>query len=332
MRFSTVLRALAVVVALLVGVLAAAVSFGGPTALPPMASINNPFAAVDSSGLPPLLRYKARDGAALAYRRYVPSGGEPQGSVVLVHGSSASSNSMHVLAQTFAKAGYEAYALDIRGHGASGVKGKIGYIGQLEDDVESFAGAVTMKKPATLVGFSSGGGFVLRFAGSARQNEFQSYLLLSPFLSPDAPNFRPGSGGWASVGIPRIVALMMLNRIGVRSFNDLPVVSFALSEDARAFLTPEYSFSLAANFQPWSDYEANIRAAHQPVAVVAGADDEAFRTDKLEGIFRKQDQAWPVTLLPGIGHIPLTLDPGAVAAAVKAVTILQGRQAASGRG
>ncbi|MEO6030864.1 MAG: alpha/beta hydrolase, partial [Burkholderiaceae bacterium] len=227
--------------------------------------------------------------------------------------------SMHVLAKAFAAAGYAAYALDIRGHGASGPKGKIGYVGQLEDDLDAFTRAVSLPKPSTLAGFSSGGGFVLRFAGSARQDQFQSYLLLSPFLSQNAPNYRPDSGGWVSVGVPRIIALSVLNLAGIRVFNDMSVTSFALNEEAKSFLTPEYSFALAANFRPQSDYEANIRAVHQPCAVVAGTADEAFHTDRLEGIFRKQGKNWPVTLVPGVGHIPLTLEPGAVNAAVEAV-------------
>ena len=299
--------------------LAAALAFGGPTSPPTMASIGKPFATVDFSEMPPLSRYTAGDGVALAYRYYKPAGGVRRGSVVLIHGSSASSNSMHMLARAFASAGYDAYALDIRGHGASGVKGTIDYVGQLEDDLEAFVNTVRPARPATLAGFSSGGGFVLRVAGSRRQDAFQNYLLLSPFLSLDAPNARPGSGGWVNVGLPRIVAITMLDRLGIRAFNDLPVISFGLSEAAKTVLTPTYSFSLATNFGPERDYAANIRAVHQPVAVVAGASDEAFVTDKLEGIFRGQGQAWPVTLLPGIGHIALTLDSGAVDAAVNAV-------------
>lgn len=299
--------------------LVAAIAFGGPTAPPVMASIANPFDTVDFSGLPPLLRYTAGDGAALAYRHYGPASGAVKGSVVLVHGSSANSNSMHLLARAFAGAGYDAYALDMRGHGASGTKGRIDYIGQLEDDLSAFAGAVLLTKPATLVGFSSGGGFVLRVAGSPRQDAFQNYLLLSPFLSVDAPNARPGGGGWVNVGLPRIIALTILNQLGIRAFQELPVTSFALREEAKKSLTPTYSFSLVANFGPQRDYEANIRAVHQPVAVVAGTADEVFMTDKLAAIFRKQGQPWPVTLLPGIGHIALTLDPGAVKAAIKAV-------------
>jgi non-heme chloroperoxidase len=319
MRLATVLKISFLLVLCLISLLIVAIVFGGPKSQAPMASINDPFKGADFSSLPPLLRYKAEDGTALAYRHYAHASGNPKGSVVLVHGSSASSNSMHILAKAFAGAGYEAYALDIRGHGASGVKGTIDYIGQLEDDLATFVRTVSLIKPATLAGFSSGGGFVLRFAGSQRQDAFQNYLLLSPFLSPEAPNYRPGSGGWVNVGIPRVIGLTVLNRLGIRAFGGLPVANFALSEEAKTFLTPTYSFALAANFQPQRDYEANIRAVHLPVAVVAGANDEVFQTNKLEGIFRKQGQPWSVTLLPGIGHIPLTLDAGATSAAVKAV-------------
>ena len=230
---------------------------------------------------------------------------------------------MHVLAKAFSEAGYAAYALDMRGHGASGTKGKIAYVGQLEDDLESFVKAVPLARPSTLVGFSSGGGFVLRFAGSPRQDDFQSYLLLSPYLSQNAPNYRPASGGWVNVGVPRVIAIALLNVVGIRVFNDLPVTSFALNDEAKAFLTPEYSFTLAANFQPQRDYEANIKAVHQPVAILAGTTDEVFNTDQLESTFCKLGKNWPVTLLQGVGHIALTVEPTAVGAAVTAVQRLR---------
>lgn len=239
--------------------------------------------------------------------------------MVLIHGSSGSSNSMHPMAGAFAAAGYHAYALDIRGHGASGTKGRIDHVGQLEDDLAAFMLAVKPAGPVTLVGFSSGGGFALRFAGSARQKLFANYLLLSPFLSPDAPTQRPGSGGWVSVGVPRLVAIAALNRLGVSAFNELPVTRFALSPEAKALLTPSYSFALALNFGPLRDYRANIRAAMQPMALLAGRDDEAFHADRFAEVFEREARDVPVTLLPGIGHIPLTLDTRALQAAVAAV-------------
>ncbi|MEN9533292.1 MAG: hypothetical protein RIQ83_2516 [Pseudomonadota bacterium] len=299
--------------------LVAALLFGGPSPAPEMASINDPFKTLDWSGMPSPARYKARDGAKLAYRHYAPAGKDVRGSVVLVHGSSANGQSMHKMASAFAQAGYDAYALDIRGHGASGQRGTIAYIGQLEDDLEDFAAAVAPSKPATLAGFSSGGGFVLRVAGGSRQTLFDNYLLLSPYLGPTAANYRPNSGGWVSVGIPRLIALSILNGFHVSALNHLTVLNFALNDEAKALLTPSYSFNLAANFQPERDYQQNLRNVQRPCAVIAGTDDEAFKTDQLEPELRALGIPWPVTLVPGISHIPLTLDSHALAAAVQAV-------------
>ena len=267
MKLISIVKTSSLVGAILIGILTAAIYFGGPNPPTPMVSTNNPFKAVDFSDLPALQRFTAKDGAQLAYRYYSPKR-NASGSVVLVHGSSSSGTSMHVLAKAFATGGFAVYALDIRGHGASGTKGKINYIGQLEDDLDSFVHAVSLPRPSTLVGFSAGGGFALRFAGSAKQDAFQSYLFLSPYLSPNAPNYRRGSGGWVSVGIPRIIAISFMNRLGIHACNDMPVVSFALGDEAKAFMTPEYSFALAANFQPQRDYEEDIKSAHQPCAVL----------------------------------------------------------------
>src|SRR5947208_631208 len=94
-----VFPAFAVTAAVLVGAFAVAIGFGGPKPPPPMASINNPFKSVDFSDLPLLLHFTAVDGASLAYRYYSPTSATAKGSIVLVHGSSASSNSMHLLAK-----------------------------------------------------------------------------------------------------------------------------------------------------------------------------------------------------------------------------------------
>ena len=128
---------------------------------------------------------------------------------------------------------------------------------------------------------------MLRFAGSSRQALFSNYLLLSPFISQDAATSRPGSGGWVSVGVPRIIAISLLNGLGVHAFNDLPVMPFALTEANAKFLTPEYSFALAQNFRPERDYQANIRAVRQPLRVLVGQNDEVFFADKIASVSRK---------------------------------------------
>lgn len=302
-----------------------ALVFGGPTQPAPMPSINDPLKSIDYSDMPGVKCFVARDGTQLGFREYSHDTGERKGSVVLIHGSSASSNSMHLMAKEFAQAGYVTYSLDIRGHGQSGVKGQIAYIGQLENDLEDFTKFAKPSGKRTLVGFSSGGGFALRFAGSAGQKLFDNYLLLSPFIHQDAPTSRPGIGGWVSVGLPRIIALTVLNQFGITVFNGLPVTTFALNEEARKLLTPQNSFSLSQNFRPRPDYRSDISAVGQPLEILAGEDDEAFHAEHFAAVFRDAGNAVPVTLIPDIGHIGLILSPISFGAAISAVGRLAAR-------
>jgi len=309
-----------VVVTVLLAAIGLTIALGGPgEAPPPMSSIGDPFKKVDFSDLPELSYFTARDGAKLAFRAYPNAGDAVKGSVVLVHGSSASSSSMHLMAKGFAAAGYAAYALDVRGHGKSGRKGHIDYIGQLEDDMEDFVYSIKLAQPSTLAGFSSGGGFVLRFAGSPRQELFSNYLLLSPWISQDAVTLRPGNGGWATVGVPRIIAIAVLNGFRVHVFDDLPVVRFAVAESDKDLLTPQYSFALAQNFRPERDYQANIRAVRQPLRVLVGQNDDVSYADRFAAVFKTAGKDVPVTVLPGIDHISLTLEPAAIQAAIATI-------------
>jgi pimeloyl-ACP methyl ester carboxylesterase len=298
-----------------------AVVFGGPTAVAAMDSINSPFKNVDYSALPSVQRYKARDGAALAYRHYManpaPKEAFKNRRIVLIHGSSASSVSMHTMAQVLSKAGYVVDALDMRGHGDSGVRGHIAYIGQLEDDVADFMHAVPYTGPDSLLGFSAGGGFVLRFSASAQAALFDRYVLLSPFLI-QAPTNRPNSGGWASVGIPRIVALTILNKFGITRWNDLSVTQFALNDEAKKFLTASYSYALATNFGAHLDYALDIAKSPKNLKLIVGADDELMFPARYADEFAKAGKVTTITIVPNAGHIGITLNPPALAAVVTA--------------
>ena len=116
---------------------------------------------------------------------------------------------MHALAEALRAAGVTAYVLDIRGHGGSGQRGDIDYIGQLDDDLSDF---VTQLGPArrgetrTLVGFSAGAGFTIRFAGGRYGELFDRYVFLAPIF-PGAPTLRQNAGGWTNIALPRIIAI-----------------------------------------------------------------------------------------------------------------------------
>src|ERR1700726_4885858 len=219
--------------------------------LPELTSVSQTARAVDRSTMPPLERFSARDGTELAYRHYPARGVASEKIAILVHGSSGSSTSVHALADALAARGVETYAPDVRGHGGSGTRGDIAYIGQLENDLEDLVAVVrktSPKKPLTLLGHSAGGGFALRVASSPIQNLFVRTVLLAPYLGYDAPTNQPNSGGWASADIPRVLGLMVLRKIGIDCCEALPTLAFAVPPNSEDRLVPAYSDRLTRNF------------------------------------------------------------------------------------
>ena len=186
-----------------VGALGGVLAFDAPVKPPPLASISSPFAGVDFSDLPAVQTYSARDDAKLGYRTYTGGGTQV---VVLIHGSSDSGAGMHPLAKALRDAGATVYVPVLRGHGVSGRVGDIAYIGQLEDDLADFAATVRPLHPNasfSLIGFSSGGGFVLRVIGAPDQRLFDRFIMISPALPAGradhpAKHRRLGLGGEAA--------------------------------------------------------------------------------------------------------------------------------------
>src|SRR5215468_10621618 len=211
--------------------------------LPELQSISQARATVDLSSLPAIERFQGRDGTWLGFRYYVAKG-TPSGRVaIVIHGSSGSSGgTIHALSQ--AARGVETYALDMRGHGVSGTRGDIGYVGQLEDDLADFVAVLRKTVPSaplTLLGHSAGGGFALRVAGSPIQNLFERTILLAPYLGYDAPSTRGQSGGWASADIPRLIGLSVLHGMGIACCEALPVLALAVPPNSEKTLVGTYT-------------------------------------------------------------------------------------------
>ena len=272
--------------------------------------------AGDREGIPPMLTFQARDGSRLAYRRYAPQGPMASRVAVLVHGSSGSSLAVHPLAKALAARGVESFVPDIRGHGSSGTRGDIGYIGQLEDDMADLVGLIRTtipSAPLTLVGHSSGGAFALRVAGSPIQNLFTRTVLLSPYLGTKAASSRENAGGWASPNIPRIIALSVLHNAGITCCEQLPVIAFAVPPNTTRILTSEYSFRLLANFGTHRDYRVDLDAAKGPLTLIAGANDELMFAGKYEETVRRSPTAnIDVRILDNTNHMDVVSTAAAV--------------------
>jgi pimeloyl-ACP methyl ester carboxylesterase len=308
----------AAIVVFVIGALTWVLAFDAPAKPTPLASISNPFAHVDFRDLPPVQTYAARDGVRLGYRAYEGAGDQV---IVMIHGSSDSGSGMHALAKAMRDAGASVYVPAVRGHDGSPRQGDIDYIGQLEDDLADMVTMLRVKHPQagfSLIGFSAGAGFVLRVIGGADEKLFDRFIMISPALPPRSPVHRPGFGGWATVSVPRIVVLSFLNRAGIDWFGGLPIVAFATKPDIKS-LTSWYSFRLAYDFgPPQDDYKAALPRSHKPVALLVGSNDELFYPDRFAPELQPTRPDLKVTIVPGPGHIGMTVAPAGIAAVIGA--------------
>jgi len=272
--------------------------------------------SVDMSTLPPIERFQARDGTELGFRHYAPAGPATGRGAIVVHGSTGSSGTrIRALSSALAARGVETWAIDIRGHGVSGTRGDIAYVGQLEDDLADFVAVVRKTNPSvplTLIGHSAGGGFALRVAASPIQNLFARTVLLAPYLGYNAPTNRPKSGGWASADIPRFIGLGILRRIGIDCCGSLPVLAFAVPPNSERFQTGIYSDRLMRNFANHPDYRGDFAAVTRPMTIYSGADDELMLADKYADAVRDIAPAIDVKLIDGVNHMGIVSAPKAL--------------------
>jgi len=280
---------------------------------PELRSISETARAVDRSTMPPLSRFAARDGTDLAYRHYPARGAASDKVAILIHGSSGSSVAVHALADALAARGIDTYAPDIRGHGGSGTRGDVAYLGQLEDDMTDLVALIrkTSNEPITLLGHSAGAGFALRIASSEIKDQFARTVLISPYLGYDAPTNRPQSGGWASPDLPRLFALAALHRLGIECCEQFPTLAFAVPPNSANILASTYSYRLMRNFAT-RGYRDDLAAVTRPLTLIAGADDELMLSDKYADAIHAVLPSAEVKLIAGANHMDVVSTAKAV--------------------
>lgn len=272
------------------------------------------FSALQAGDLPPLQPYRARDGAQLGFRRW-DSGREGAPLVVLVHGSGWHGAQFAGLGAALAERGLgDVLAPDLRGHGAAPERrGDVDYIGQFEDDLaDLILDQALPGQQVVMLGHSSGGGLVIRFAGGVRGEGLAGAILLAPFVQYDAPTARPESGGWARVLTRRVIGLTMLNAVGIRAPNALPVIQFrfpaaVLEGPLGHTATRAYSYRLNTGFAPRRDWRADI-AALPPFLLVVGAQDEAFVAEAFAPTFAALTDRGRYEMVGG-GHLGVVDHP-----------------------
>lgn len=265
---------------------------------------------VSENNIPAMETFPARDGEELPYRRWTGAKGAP--AIILVHGSSWHGRQFWELARSLSAKGYDVIIPDMRGHGENPARrGDVDHIGQYEEDTADLIAHLGLRKDGgkvVLGGHSSGGGFVVRFAGGHYGQLADGYILLAPYLGYNAPTVRPKSGGWAHVATRRIIGLSMLNAIGVIQLNHLPVIIFAVPDIVRNgplghTVTEKYSYQLLTSYSPRRDFTADLKAMTQPVLLVAGENDEAFIAELYQPTISAVTASGEYHLLNGESHL-----------------------------
>ncbi|HEY7935958.1 MAG TPA: lysophospholipase [Candidatus Limnocylindrales bacterium] len=132
----------------------------------------------------------ARDGEALALRHW-PVAGEARASLLIIHGLGEHGGRYERAAGIFAGAGFDTWALDLRGFGASG--GRRAYVERLDvwlDDVaDRLAALRDLGPPVVLLGHSMGGLVCLRYAESDRPQP-DLLVVSAPAVAGNVPAWK----------------------------------------------------------------------------------------------------------------------------------------------
>ncbi|UPJ41529.1 alpha/beta fold hydrolase [Bradyrhizobium sp. 40] len=283
---------------------------------PEMRSVSDSAKGIDWSTLPALERFQARDGTWIGFRHYAPIGAVTGRGAIFIHGSSGSSGTVnHALTHAIASRGVETWALDTRGHGGSGTRGDIGYVGQLEDDLVDFVAELRKSAPdlpLTLIGHSAGAGFSLRVAATPiMQDMFVRTVLLAPYLGYDAPTNKPRAGGWANFDLPRFLGLATLRKLGIDCCAQLPVLALAVPASSAKYLVSTYSDRLTRNFAT-RGYRVDLAAVTHPITIFGGADDEMMISDKYAETVQAIKPSVDVKIIDGINHMGIVTNPKAI--------------------
>lgn len=303
--------------ALIYGVIALGLIFSqAPAPLPARAGLDFSALGAAPQRQMPLGHYTARDGSILGLRQAGPM--DATSLVVIVHGSGWHGGSYQALASFLAGQGHRVLLPDLRGHGpAPQRRGDIDYIGQLEDDLaDLITGHVQSGQRVTMIGHSSGGGLVVRFAGGAHSGLLSRAVLIAPFLKYNAPTMRADAGGWSHSLTRRIIGLSMLNQVGIVTLNHLTAIQFnfprqVLDGPLGHTATTSYSFRLNTAYAPRQDYLTDV-AALPLFLLIAGANDEAFAADAYQPTLAAVTENGRYEILPNLTHFSILHDASAL--------------------
>lgn len=263
-----------------------------------------------------------RDNSHLATYHYNSSS---KVKFILLHGIAATHDNMTWLAnKLYRHFDAEIITVDWRGHGLSdGEKYDVDYIGQYEDDLDDLIKNVKKKTPnarIVLVGHSMGGGVITRHLLKKIRMQPDAYILLAPNLG-EGPTQRVESASEntntnVQFNLKRMIGQIMLNIIGISSFDHLPILSFNFANELKL-----YSYRSVLSSQPIRPNTADLalQKVKKPLLVMVGEQDEVFDAQGYKPLITSHSSG-EVILLNNESHMSLLNSEQVVSAMVKWLT------------
>jgi pimeloyl-ACP methyl ester carboxylesterase len=234
--------------------------------------------------------------------RYPGAAGSRPKSLLFVHGAYANSGywTVHFIPY-FQRHGYDCFAVDLAGHGASCSREALDEFG-IDDYADDVARALSeIGRPTVVIGHSMGALALQRYLEDGA-------ALAAIFLSPVPPTGTAGSATQLALRYPAFFQALEDTVRGRHSAEDLALMAKvyfspdAIGEDIRPFLTfvsPESTKAVAE--MALLPGRLRIRRRKLPTLVIGGEEDVVFPPSML--IFTALQWDAGIVRIPGAGHM-----------------------------
>lgn len=282
------------------------IPLGGPEVL-------SPEALADPDGF-----FVALDGETL-YAVHTPGEGP---AVLLLHGFGGSTVTWRETMPALAAAGYDVYALDLRGFGLSdkGYAADYSHPAQARR-VVAWMDAVGLGRVA-LVGHSMGGSVAAHVALSAPDRVSRLVLVDAALLEQDAGGTVPRGlldvpflRRWAQLGLRRAAPDYVDDLLRDAASNDGALSPELMAGYQRALRTPEWELGLLGILRDGNRNTPPVRQLQMPTLIIWGARDTWVPPEngaQLEAVIPEAERVE----LDGVGHLPMHEAPAAFHAAL----------------
>jgi alpha-beta hydrolase superfamily lysophospholipase len=217
--------------------------------------------------------FVGKGGLKIFFRSWMPAT-RPKAVIVICHGVNSHGGQYIWAAETFARAGFAVYALDLRGRGRS--EGERFYVEDVADYAADVAGTIAIAKerdpglPVFLLGHSAGG-VTSAIYTLDNQAELAGFICESFAFQVPAPNFALAAIKGLSHIAPRLPVLKLHNK----DFTRDPVALAALESDPLIANEVQPALTVAALVRADERLRESFEQITIPVLIMHGTDDKA---------------------------------------------------------